>query len=78
MDGPGQVEFTVSDTGPGIAPERQALLFPAPGAASGAAALDAEPSGFGLSICGQLIQRMRSSNRRRKRTGAGLPGPLYD
>ena len=61
MDGPGQVEFTVSDTGPGIAPERQALLFPAPGAASGAAALDAEPSGFGLSICGQLIQRMRGS-----------------
>ena len=62
MDGPGQVEFTVSDTGPGIAPERQALsVFRAGGKASGAAALDAEPSGFGLSICGQLIQRMRGS-----------------
>jgi signal transduction histidine kinase/CheY-like chemotaxis protein len=66
-----RVEFSVSDTGPGIPPEKQAKVFGAFQQADNSTTRKFGGTGLGLSISSNLIEMMGGSMRLRSRLGEG-------
>jgi len=78
------VRFTVSDTGPGIAPDIQATLFTPFIQGSASVARRYGGTGLGLSICKKLLELMGGRIWLESETGAGssfiflVPQPRFD
>lgn len=53
-----ELEFAISDTGPGIPPDMQPLLFEEFSQLGGGAARRQDGTGLGLAICRRLVRRM--------------------
>ncbi len=65
-----RLRLTVTDTGPGIAPQERALVFE-PYRRGRAAELSAPGAGLGLAICQQLVQAMSGTLRLESPSGGG-------
>lgn len=71
-DGNGWLRILVQDTGVGIAPAQQALLFTPFGAGTGGGLAGGERShGLGLAICKRLVQAMQGELSLHSQPGAG-------
>jgi PAS domain S-box-containing protein len=71
------LHFSVSDTGMGIPPEKQALIFEAFAQADGTTTRTHGGTGLGLAIASQLVRHMGGAHLGRERRGRRNDLPLY-